>query len=285
MTVKLLDTFRLIDKNSSLYQLKRRKFVDVVPSAKLHSEIASVAHGLYHPKRPQDVASLRHHLGMLLQGYNNRQLPVTDTILWARELMTNTPHVRAQRTSSLPWKPNTVRFQQFFNLAKERTTTRHVVSNTFDRSIVHDLILCAVQAPSSCNKQGWRFIIIDDPIAKNVIADIKRQAFLRKYPYIVCVCFDTNAYLGLDYEMTPYLDCGGALQNLCTAATAYGLASCWCNFALKNSGKRSHARLRSLLQLPKNLIPVSLVGLGIPEQVYEKPPRQSIDFYMPFERF
>ncbi|NTV24313.1 MAG: hypothetical protein HGA85_08165, partial [Nanoarchaeota archaeon] len=146
------------------------------------------------------------------------------------------------------------------------------------------LIDCAVEAPSSCNKQGWRFILIEDKEKIEKIAIIKNQMFLKRFPYIIICCFDKDVYMGLDIKETPFLDMGAAIMNLCNAAAATDLAVCWCNFTLSNVGKKRHEELRSLLNIDERLIPVSLVALGIPGKVPEKPPREGHRYYMPMDK-
>ena len=47
-------------------------------------------------------------------------------------------------------------------------------------------------APSACNAQEWRFILITDPELRANIAEAGGQPFLRQCPVIVAACAITN---------------------------------------------------------------------------------------------
>lgn len=66
------------------------------------------------------------------------------------------------------------------------TTTRAVRKRIdFDRPIERDVIMecveIAQQAPTGSNRQGWRWMFVEDPEKKAAIADLYRANF---YPYI-----------------------------------------------------------------------------------------------------
>lgn len=66
------------------------------------------------------------------------------------------------------------------------TTTRSVrkrldLDTPVEREVIHECIEIAHQAPTGSNSQGWRWMIVDDPDKKRVIADYYRGNF---YPYV-----------------------------------------------------------------------------------------------------
>lgn len=66
------------------------------------------------------------------------------------------------------------------------TTTRAVRKRIdFDRPIPRDVIMQCVeiaqQAPTGSNNQGWRWVFVEDPEKKRIIADHYRATF---YPYV-----------------------------------------------------------------------------------------------------
>ncbi len=277
------DYFGVANKNGPVYQAKRRYLLKIVPDAKILAEISGVAHAFYHPgKKAADVDSMRSYLGALIEEGRKRNMQEHAMFTWAEALLKD--NYLAQSTEAKPWVPDFKRLEQVESVFHDRTTTRDVKPDMFDKKIIYRLIQSAIEAPSSCNKQGWRFIIFDTPEMRETIAKIKRQSFLKNFPYIIACCFDKGAYMGTDAKMTPYLDCGGALMNLANAATAIGLATCWCNFSLKNAGAYRHKQFRDATKLPKNLIPVSFIALGMAKNVMPKPPREPIKFYLPYEK-
>jgi nitroreductase len=62
------------------------------------------------------------------------------------------------------------------------STTRSVRKRLdFDRAVPRDLLVecveLAVQAPNGSNRQGWHWILVDDPHRKQAIADVYRRNF------------------------------------------------------------------------------------------------------------
>jgi nitroreductase len=65
------------------------------------------------------------------------------------------------------------------------TTTRAVrrridFDRPVEREVVMECVEIAQQAPTGSNNQGWRWVFVDDPEKKKVIADLYRKNF---YPY------------------------------------------------------------------------------------------------------
>lgn len=66
------------------------------------------------------------------------------------------------------------------------TTTRAVrrrldLSRTVERQVVLDCLRVAIQAPTGGNRQGWRWVVVDDPDQRAGLADLYRRSF---DPYI-----------------------------------------------------------------------------------------------------
>lgn len=283
LCVKLFSYLHLINKSSKIQHIKRKYLIKAISDIKLISETSGAAHTLYHPNKTSDeVNSIKKYLDELIRECKSRGLNDLDIILWAEEIM-NSDYFFNEKKHHVRWAQDINRLNDFYKILNERTTIRNVEKQSFDKELIYKLISSAIEAPSSCNKQGWRFVIIDDPKIIDGIAKIKKQSFIKDFPYIIVCCFDKEAYRGLDCEMTPYLDCGGAIMNLVNSSTALGIGSCWCNFAIKNIGKKAHNNLRSLIKLPKSIIPVSIVGIGIPSKINKKPCRNNLKFYLILE--
>jgi nitroreductase len=62
------------------------------------------------------------------------------------------------------------------------TTTRSVrrrldFDRPVDRTIVEECLEIALQAPTGSNRQGWHWVVIEDPDLKKAVADIYRRNF------------------------------------------------------------------------------------------------------------
>jgi len=62
------------------------------------------------------------------------------------------------------------------------TTTRAVrkrldLTRPVDRDVVMDCLRLAVQAPTGSNRQRWRWVLVDDPLLRQQLAELYRKSF------------------------------------------------------------------------------------------------------------
>lgn len=138
-----------------------------------------------------------------------------------------------------------------------------------------DYILEQVRlAPSACNRQPWRIMIIgsDDTDGCRAVADSYEREWIRTAPmYIVMLGvpsegwvrpFDNHSHIDVDLAI--------ATEHLCLAATSCGLGACWvCNF--------NPSVLRDGLHLSDDLVPVVIVPLGHPADGVKAPEKKRKD--------
>lgn len=137
-----------------------------------------------------------------------------------------------------------------------------------ERPVEHDLVRAIVDAariaPSACNRQPWHFVAIDlGPESAGA-----REAVLKVYPkpwiataptFIVCCGNHAEAWhRACDGKDAADIDIAIATEQLCLAATALGLGSCWvCNFDPRP--------LAEALALPADVEPVAIIPIGYPK--------------------
>ena len=59
----------------------------------------------------------------------------------------------------------------FIELVKSRRSVREFTNRAIERSSLELCVEAARYAPSACNSQPWKFIIVDDPTRKNEISE------------------------------------------------------------------------------------------------------------------
>lgn len=142
---------------------------------------------------------------------------------------------------------------------------RPVEKNKIDRCLE-----AARLAPSACNAQPWRFIIIDDPVLKNKLA---RKIFRGPYainthaepaPVWIAVVSEKSAFMtrfGGFLRGTPFylLDIGAAIMQLLLAATEQNLGTCWLGWFDERYAKK-------ILGISRDKKICSLVALGYPAE-------------------
>jgi len=144
------------------------------------------------------------------------------------------------------------------DVIKKRRSTRRFKPDNVPDDLIKKIIEAAVWAPSACNMQGWRFIIVDDSKLKEKMVDNGGAVIIKSAPVGILVAYDQRT------GNTEYQDhiqsAAAAIQNLLLAATHYGLGSCWvCQLPLKS-------RVRKIFGMPKNFSPIAYILLGYSER-------------------
>ena len=123
------------------------------------------------------------------------------------------------------------------------------------------LLQAAMQAPSARNTQAWHFVIIDEQQRLIDIASFHPYAdMLKRAPLAIAVCGDFQLEESVDYLA---LNCAAATENILLAAHFFGLGAVWLAIYPR---KQRIKDLRKLLDLPDDIIPISLVAVGHPKE-------------------
>ena len=143
------------------------------------------------------------------------------------------------------------------NIIKLRKSERNFSNKKIDRALLREIIEAGRLAPSACNNQPWRFIIIDEPdILQKLHKAYPRNWFATAQCVIVICGNKDEAWIrALDGKNHCDIDISIAVTHITLMATYKGLGTCWvCNF---NPGI-----VRETLQLPENIEPMVLLPIG-----------------------
>jgi nitroreductase len=148
--------------------------------------------------------------------------------------------------------------------AMEAILTRRSVRKYTDENISDELILelieAAACAPSAGNQQPWQFIIIDDRKLIDKIPDFHPHSkMLFDAQKTILVCGDLTLEKNKGFWVQ---DCSSATENILIAARAKGLGSCWLGVYPREDRVNG---FRKMFNLPKKVIPFSLISLGYTE--------------------
>ena len=125
-----------------------------------------------------------------------------------------------------------------------------------------------MQAPSARNFQPWQFIVtternILDKIPKvHPYAEMMYQATLA-----ILVCGDLNLEKSVEYCA---VNCSAATQNILLAAHDCGLGAVWLGVYPR---EERIAGLKKLFNIPDDIIPISLIACGYPDEEFESEDR------------
>jgi nitroreductase len=115
-------------------------------------------------------------------------------------------------------------------------------------------------APSACNLQPWRFVLVSDPQLRGQIAQVaNEQQFIAQAPLLVVACgFPDQAYQHMGgHGNSVDIDVAIALDHLTLAAVAEGLGTCWI-------GAFNEGKVKALLRIPKEAKIVAMMPIGFP---------------------
>jgi nitroreductase len=134
--------------------------------------------------------------------------------------------------------------------------------------LVQDLLEAAMSAPSAVAKDPWEFIVVRSrQTLQRLAACLPNGQMLAQAALGIVVCGDLER--AHDRQLSYLLqDCSASIENLLLAAHALGLGACWLGVHPRTD-RVDH--VRSLLNIPAHVLPVSIISLGWPAE--SPPPR------------
>jgi len=123
----------------------------------------------------------------------------------------------------------------FQELIIERQSTRSYLDTPVEEEKLQQCIEAARLAPSACNAQPWKFIVIEDPELRSQVAENAASFGMNKFavqaPIIVAITLEKpnmssrvgSVLKGKEYTL---MDIGFAVSNFCHQATELGLSTC-----------------------------------------------------------
>ncbi|MEI6124738.1 MAG: nitroreductase family protein [Bacteroidota bacterium] len=154
----------------------------------------------------------------------------------------------------------------FLELAKTRQSVRKYTTQPVEPEKINRCVEAARLAPSACNSQPWKFIIVDQTQLKNAIAKETYNAvvtfnkFVKDAPVIAIIVMEKPTLVsqigGRIKDKDFYLiDIGIAAEHFCLQAAEEGLGTCML-------GWFNEKKIAELLHLPKSKRIGLLITLG-----------------------
>lgn len=148
----------------------------------------------------------------------------------------------------------------FLQLAEQRRSVRAYKPDPVPDELLQTVLEAGRLAPSACNKQPWRFIVVRGEAARRALGAAYAREWFWQAPVVVAVCILpkeawVRSYDGRNYAM---VDGALALDHLMLAAAELGLGTCWI-------GAFDPAAAREILGLPDGVEVVGMTPLGFPD--------------------
>ena len=179
----------------------------------------------------------------------------------------------------------------FLDLSRSRQSVRKYSNRIIEKDKLEKCLEAARLAPSASNSQPWKFIIIDDPELKDVVAKhtysaaVSFNKFAHQAPIIVAIVLEkpkiiTQIGIAIQKREWPLIDIGIAAEHFCLQAEQEGLGTCMI-------GWYDAEPVKKLLGIPGKRTLALLITLGYPVDGYRlrKKVRKEMEKFRSFNRY
>jgi len=149
-----------------------------------------------------------------------------------------------------------------FEAIRVRRSVRKYRSDPIPDDVMDKMLEALRLAPSACNYQPWRFVVVRDDQIRDALARASHnQMFMAEAPVIIVGCgFPGEAYKRMGGSgSSAEIDVTIALDHLTLAAAEAGLGTCWI-------GAFDERAVKDILDVPRQAKVVALTPLGYPAE-------------------
>ncbi len=160
--------------------------------------------------------------------------------------------------------PRPVEYEDFYRLTKRRRSVRWFLPDLVPRELIDQALVAAIEAPSACNRQPFRFHIFDDPALVQEIANMPMgtKGFAHNFPAIVVLVGQLRAYFHPRDRHIIYIDASLAAMGFMLALETLGLSSCAINWP---DIPDKEQKMADALDLDPDQRPIMLIAVGFPD--------------------
>jgi nitroreductase len=162
----------------------------------------------------------------------------------------------------------------FLELVQKRQSVRKYSEKTVEKEKIETCLQAAMLAPSACNAQPWKYIVVDKPEIKDKVAKacyssiMSFNKFVEQAPILVVIVMEKANFTstmgqvikGIDY---PLMDIGISAEHFCLQATELGLGTCLL-------GWFQAKKIKEVLQIPKKKKIALVISLGYAPEDYKQ---------------
>ncbi len=151
--------------------------------------------------------------------------------------------------------------QTFHDIVANRYSCRHYSQEPVSQEQILEILECARLAPSACNRQPWKFMVITAPEELSAVHASYNRDWIKEAPVAIIVLGNRNEAWHRSYDEYDATDIDIAIttEHICLAATSMGLGTCWiCNF--------DPITLRTGMNIPEEWEPLAIIPVGKPAE-------------------
>jgi nitroreductase len=142
-----------------------------------------------------------------------------------------------------------------------RRSIRKYKNQKINKEDIDKILKAAMYAPSAMNLQAWQFIVIEDKdVLIETIKSIPYAEMLKQSAAAILVCGDSSIEKNESWLLQ---NCSAVTENILLSAYGLGIGSCWIGIHGMEEIVRN---IKQQFKLPENIVPVSLISLGYPDE-------------------
>lgn len=179
--------------------------------------------------------------------------------------------------------------ETFLELVQNRQSDRAFFDTPVEKEKIERILEAARLAPSACNSQPWKFVVVTNAEKRTLVADataskvLSMNHFTKQAPVQLVLIeensnFTSNIGGMLANKHYPLIDLGIAASHISLAATDEGLGSCivgWCN----------EKKVRKALDIPRNKRVLLVIFLGYSNQPLRTKTRKTMEEIASWEKY
>ncbi len=153
----------------------------------------------------------------------------------------------------------------FDQILDRRRSVRSFDSRPVRSKDLMAIIEAARLAPSACNSQTWRFVVVTDrktiqQIGYEAMRPVIPNKWIAQAPVVIVGCSQLDIVAnrigsmitGIEYYQ---IDMGIAMEHMVLKATELGLGTCWIGWFREN-------KIKEILEIPKRIKVSAMLALG-----------------------
>lgn len=164
---------------------------------------------------------------------------------------------------------------------KTRRSIRRFKPTPVPDNLLKEVLNAARLAPTACNAQPWRLVVVrDEQVKLKLAASANGQKFIAQAPIVIVACgIPEEAFPTVGGYMSSHVvDVSIVVDHLTLAAHSLGLGTCWI-------ASFKEDKVRELLGVPEDVRVVAITPLGYPDENPERPSRRNLEELVRYEKY
>lgn len=179
--------------------------------------------------------------------------------------------------------------KSFLELVKQRQSDRAYLSQSVEQEKLDRILDAARLAPSACNAQPWKMIVVTDEELRTQVAEAMSKSvipinhFTVQAPVQIVVVEENSNFTSsvgswIKKKHYPHVDLGILSAHICLAAADEGLGTCMIGWFDEDKVKKA-------LEIPKNKRVLLVITLGYPAKETREKKRKDLSEVVSVNRY